>query len=82
MFDIGSRTHYALWHGIVFNFEYVRDRDYFVDNAKDAKVISAHQAYHLGISNCVRVRASCALQSNNERRIRINKWYDNKRCRV
>ena len=77
MFGIGSRTHYALWHDIVFNFEYVRDRDYFVANSKGAKILSAHDAYKRGISNAVRVNASCRLSADKERKKRIDTWYDN-----
>lgn len=78
MFGIGSRTHYALWHDIVFNFEYVRDRNYFIAHSKDAKILSAHDAYKREVSNAIRVDASCKLGANKKRKQRINNWYVNK----
>lgn len=79
MFSIGSRTHYAMWNNILFNFEYVRDCDYFVAHLKDAKRLTAKEAYeHDGFLNRVKVYASDRLGANQERKKRIKKWYENK----
>lgn len=79
MFSIGSRTHYAVWNNILFNFEYVRDCDYFVAHLKDAKRLTAKEEYeHDGFLNRVKVYASDRLGSNQDRKKRIKRWYENK----
>lgn len=79
MFGIGSRTWYAEWHDIVFNFEWKRDRDYFLEHAENAKMISASDVYKNNkMSNSIRIYCSDISYRNKDRRERIKKWYDNK----
>ena len=81
MFGIGSRTFYAVWRGIVFEFEAKRDRDYFI--AHGARYISAYDVYRLfHCHDCVRVESSCKLGANAERKRRIKNWYENKRHNI
>ena len=77
-----SHTTYAEWNGIIFNFEWKRDLDYFLDNAEGAKRVSAVEAWdkiHGTNKDFIRVRASSCLGSNSERRQRINMWYQAKK---
>ena len=81
MFCIGSRTYYAEYHGIIFNFEYKRDRDYFVAHAKDAKIIAAKEAYDknkLKFLGRIKVECSNRIGANPDRKRRIKEWYENK----
>lgn len=79
MFGIGSRTFYAIWHGIIFNFEYKRDKDYFIAHIKGAHHISAYDAYKSGkLSKSIRVTSS-TIDRKTGRRERIKEWYENKR---
>ena len=79
MFGIGSRTFYAEWHGMLFNFEYKRDRDYFVAHSIDAKIVSAVNAYDKHKpSNKIMVRAFDALGANKDRKIRVKNWHGDK----
>ena len=81
MYGIGSRTFYAMYNDILFNFEYKRDRDYFVDNMDGAKRVSALVAYKSKkLLDAIKVEASCKLGANVERKREINSWYENKRC--
>ena len=83
MFGIGSRTYYAIWHDMIFNFEYIRDRNYFVDKAKDAKIISAYDAYKSHkMLNRICITASDSLGANEERKERIKSWYENNKRRI
>lgn len=81
MFGIGSRTFYALWHGIIFNFEARKDRDYFIDHSNgEAITITAKAAYDSGkMLKRVRIYASDRLGSNEDRKERIEKWYEDRR---
>ena len=75
MFGIGSRTYYAEWKNIIFNFEYIRDRNYFVDHAEGALSLTAKEAYDKGFKHRIQVYASYTLGANKERKERINNWY-------
>ena len=74
-----SHTTYARWHGMIFNFEWKRDLDYFLAHAKDAVRIYAVEAYAEMFNNnveFVKVEASCRFGSDNDRRKRVNQWYN------
>lgn len=74
-----SRTWWAEWHGILFNFEWRRDRSYFLDKLPDVKIVCAKDAYdHPQYSNAVRVEASSKLGANRERKERIKTWHENR----
>lgn len=74
MFGIGSRTWYAIWHGIIFNFEYKKDRDYFIVHG-NAEILSAKEVYNMrGFTNCIKVNCSSSLGSNEYRKSEIKKW--------
>lgn len=80
-----SHTTYAEWQGIVFNFEYKRDLDYFLAHAKNSKRISAVEAwnkYHETRQDFVRVFASDTLGSNEYRKKEVKSWYENKRHNI
>ena len=79
---VWSHTTYARWHGLIFNFEWKRDLDYFLVHADGAVRIRAVEAYTEAFNNdveFVKVAASCRAGSNKERRERINDWYVDKR---
>lgn len=82
MFGIGSRCFYAKYKGMIFEFAYKRDRDYFVDVNEEAELILAVDAWkqYVPKKGFIRVWPSCCLGANKERKERINNWYDNKRC--
>ena len=42
---LGSRSFYALWHGMIFEFQDKRFRDWFI-NTSDAEYISSKDAYY------------------------------------
>lgn len=74
-----SHTTYAEWHDIIFNFEWKRDLNYFLAHAKDAKRISAVDAwnkYHGTGREFVRVYCSDVPGRNRFRRFSIKKWYE------
>ena len=77
MFGIGSRTFYAICDDLIFNFEYKRDRDYFVAHMKDAKILSAHDYYKIeGFSfRTIRVEASCKVGADKYRKKQVEDWY-------
>ena len=76
-----SRTFYAEWHGILFNFEAKRDRDYFLAHLNDAQRISAREAYKY-TSEAIRVPYSASSASNEHRKEAVKSWYANKRGTV
>lgn len=43
---LGSRSFYALWHNMVFEFQCKAFRDWFIKNS-DAEFISSKDAYRL-----------------------------------
>ena len=76
-----GHTTYALWHGIIFNFEWKWDLDYFLAHAKDAKRILAVDAYNRRLSegqDFVKVEASCRHR-HSEREKEVRRWHDNQR---
>lgn len=76
---MGTRTYYAEWKGVIYNFAYKRDRDYFLDHAYSSKYISSKQAYSGDYNiDFIQVPASCQLGANEERKRRIKEWYENK----
>jgi len=80
-----SHTTYARWHGIIFNFEWKRDLEYFLDHAEDAVRIYAVEAYADRFNNnvdFVKVEASCRLGSNSSRKEAVKTWYANRKCPV
>ena len=68
-----SRTTYAEWNGIIFNFEQSMDRDYFVHNMTGARKVSAKYAWDTG-KDFVRVYASSSLGANEFRKRKIKAW--------
>ena len=74
----GSRSYYAEWKNILFNFESKHDRDYFVAHSEEVKVIPAKKAYERQdwISR-VKLRSSTTGLSK-ERKERIKNWHGNK----
>lgn len=77
-----SHTTYAKWHGMIFNFEWKRDLDYFLTHAEGAVRIFAVEAYAEALKNNVefiRVEASCRSGSNSSRKKEVAQWYDNQR---
>ena len=74
-----SRTTYAFWHGIVFNFEHKQDRDYFIDHS-DAEPISAKEVYDMDYKTrrLIQVPASVTLGANKYRKKVIKDWHENK----
>ena len=77
-----SRTTYALWHGIIFNFEWKRDLDYFLAHAPDSKRISSVDAwklYHGTGKEFIRIYCSDVSYRNQDRRKRIKDWYEQNR---
>ena len=76
-----SRTTYAKWHNIIFNFEWKRDLDYFLAHAEGSERISAVDAWKTE-QDFVRVYASCTTGSSRDRKERIKKWYEDKRHNV
>lgn len=78
-----SHTTYAIWHGIIFNFEHRQDRDYFIDHS-EAKVISAKEVYDMNYKTrkLIQVPASVCIGTNQGRKKRVKDWYANKRSRV
>jgi len=80
-----SHTTYARWHGMIFNFEWKRDLEYFLDHAKGAKRIYAVEAYAEMVNNhvdVIKVNASCRCGGNSSRKKEVNNWYANKRATV
>ena len=77
MFGIGSRTFYAMWNGMYFNFEYRRDRDYFVAHAEGAEKLAAADYYKIKGSSlhCIKVYASCCIGSKHDRHKRVEEWF-------
>lgn len=77
MFGLGSRTFYAKWKDIYFQFEYRRDRDYFVAHMEDAEILPAAEYYKIKGSSlhCIRVHASCCIRSRVDRHKRVEKWF-------
>jgi len=76
-----SHTTYAEWHGIIFNFEWKRDLNYFLAHAEDAKRISANESWDKvrgTEKEFVRVYCSDVKWRNDYRRQRIKEWYANK----
>ena len=77
-----SHTTYAEWRGIIFNFEWKRDLEYFLAHARGSKRISAVEAwniYHVTRIDFVRVYCSCSLGANEHRKRKVQKWYENRR---
>ena len=75
-----SHTTYAVWKGIIFNFEWQRDLKYFLAHANGAKRITAVDAlrtYNKLKMNggIVRVCASCSIGANSYRKHIIDKWW-------
>lgn len=78
-----SHTTYALWHDIIFNFEWKWDLDYFLAHAEGAKRIFAVDAYNRRFSEgkqFVRVEASCRHRGAREKEVRS--WHDNQRSSI
>jgi len=76
-----SHTTYAIWHNMIFNFEWKTDLKYFLAHADGAKRICAKDAwdmYHNTDRKFIRVYASSALGKNSYRKKRVKNWYDNK----
>lgn len=79
MFGIGSRTWYAEYHGMLFNFEWRRDRDYFIAHSNgEAKVISSKDAYSNENWGKMKIRIYASCTDKTSRRQRIKDWHANK----
>lgn len=79
-----SHTTYAVWHDIIFNFEWKWDLDYFLAHAKDAKRIYAVEAYNRLFSEgkeFIKVEASCRNR-HSDREKRVRSWHDNQRNHI
>lgn len=75
-----SHTTYARWHGMIFNFEWKRDLDYFLTHAEGSKRIFAVEAYAEMLNNNVepiKIEASCKCGGNSSRKKEVKDWYDN-----
>ena len=77
MFGIGSRTFYAIWGSLMFNFESKRDRDYFVAHAEGSRIMPSCEYYKIQGSSlhAIKVPASYRLGADKDRKHRINRWY-------
>lgn len=64
-----SHTTYAKWHGIIFNFEWKWDLDYFLAHAEGSKRIRAVEAY-ASDQDIVKVEASCRCGGLRAQRVR------------
>lgn len=77
-----SHTTYAEWKGIIFNFEWKRDLDYFLSHNKEARRISSVEAWskiHETHKEFIRIKCSDALGANSYRKKEVRRWYANKR---
>lgn len=77
-----SHTTYALWHGMVFNFEDKWDLDYFLAHAEGSKRISSNFAYMYVYDykhqlDFIRVFSSRSLGADKDRQRRIKEWKKN-----
>lgn len=74
-----SHTWWAEWRGILFNFEWKRDREYFIDHADGARVVYAQEAYNdPRYLDAVRVYCSSCLGGNEYRKQEVRNWYANR----
>lgn len=70
---LGSRSFYALWHGMIFEFQNKAFRDWFVANG-DAEIISSKDVYRsYDFRNFIKVSHHCYKRSKA--------WEDYKRRR-
>lgn len=69
-----SHTTYAMWHGMIFNFEDKWDLDYFLAHAEDSVRISSVNAWKYDNKNFIRVFSSRCLGANRERHKTIKEW--------
>lgn len=75
-----SRTTYALWRGIVFNFEDKWGLDYFLAHAGGAKRVSCGEAHDLMYcERFVRVPSSRSLGVNVSRKQKVKQWKEDRR---
>lgn len=73
-----SHTTYAVWRGIIFNFEDKWDLDYFLAHAEESKRLSAVDAWK-SKKDFVRIFSSRSLGANKYRKQQVKEWkYDNK----
>ena len=80
-----SHTTYARWNGMIFNFEWKRDLDYFLAHAEGSKRICAFEAYaevHNNDIEFIKVEASCRCGGNSSRKNEVNSWYANRKHSV
>ena len=80
-----SHTTYAKWHGIIFNFEWKRDLEYFLVHAEESERIYAVEAYTEMFKHnaeFVKIEASCRQGSNENRKKEIKAWYANRKCTI
>lgn len=75
-----SHTTYAVWNGIVFNFEDKWDLDYFIAHADGSKRVSAVDAWGMN-KDFVKVFSSRCLGRNEQRAKKIKEWHCNDRIR-
>ena len=76
-----SHTTYAIWHGIVFNFEWKRDLDYFLAHAVGSERVFSSKVYKdYDWSKIIKVEASCSKKDSRYKE--VMNWYVNQRCAV
>lgn len=75
-----GHTTYAVWHDMIFNFEWKWDLDYFLAHAKGARRIRAIEAY-ASDKPFIKIEASCRRR-HSEREKEVRRWHDNQRDNV
>lgn len=73
-----SRTTYAKWNGVIFNFEQSMDRDYFVAHMNNARKMSAKDAWDTG-KDFIKIYASQNIGGNKLRKRNIRVWKKERR---
>lgn len=68
-----SHTTYALWNGIIFNFEDKWDLDYFLAHAEGSCKLSANEAWKTK-KDFVKVFSSRSLGSNKDRANKVKEF--------
>lgn len=74
-----GHTTYAVWKGIVFNFEDKWDLDYFLAHAKGSKRLTFNQAWELNKEH-IKIFSSRSLGANSDRKQRVKEWKNAIKC--
>lgn len=76
-----GHTTYALWKGMIFNFEDKWDLDYFLAHADGAVRVSCVEAYDMvDCRQFIKVFSSRCLGRNADRARRVKEWKKNVRA--